>query len=226
MGPHQLRSYPRRWGWTLSSAGWKKSSAVSHIAHHPSEVFHAIAMPSLWLQNRLMKHRRLSPCCRCSWPQAPVGQQQPLWRWSWGRQVLFPRPEPSSQGEKVGVRKLAKVSQVPLALLNPLFHPQPLETPLISPSAVSGGVALLLQDSIYFSRFQTMLLQSLKSALFQLVSSNTQERCDSITLVCFSFPSLFSTFGVFLLFWQEILLLFLLHKYEVTLWKQIWLLVV
>ena len=115
-----------------------------------------------------------------------------------GRQVLFPRPEPGSQGWKVGVRKLAKVSQVPLALLNPLFHPQPLETPLIPPTAVSGGVALLLQDLIYFARFQTLLLQSLRSALFQLVSSNTQERCGSITLICFSFPFFFNLFLVLL----------------------------
>lgn len=188
--------------------------------------FTPLLPPPCGSKTGLMKHRRLSPCCGCSWPQASVGRQQPLWRWGWGRQVLFPRPEPSSQGVKVAVRKLAKVSQVPLALLNPLFHPQPLETPLISPSAASGGVALLLQDSIYFSRFQTMLLQSLKSVLFQLVSSNTQERCGSITLVCFSFPSLFLTFFFFLLFWQEILLLLLLHKYEVTLWKQVSLLVV
>lgn len=173
-----------------------------------------------------MRHRRLSPSCGRSWPQAPVGRQQPLWRWGWGKQVLFPRPEPSSQGWKVEVRKLAKVGQVPLAHPNPLFHPQPLETPLIPPSAVSGGVALLLQDWIYFARFQTMLLQSLKSSLFQLVSSNTQERCGSITLVCFSLPFFFFSLLLFLLFWQEILLLLLLHKYEVTLWKQIRLLVV
>lgn len=111
----------------------------------------------------------------------------------------------------MAVRKLAKVSQVPLALLNPLFHPQPLETPLISPSAVSGGVALLLQDSIYFSRFQTMLLQSLKSVLFQLVSSNTQERCGSITLVCFSFPSLFLTFFFFFIIGRFVFFFFSLN---------------
>lgn len=140
---------------------------------------------------RQMRHGRLSSSCGRSWPRAPVRRQQPPWRWGWGRQVLFPRPEPGSQGWKAGVRKLAKVGQVLLALPNPLFHPQPLETPLISPSAVSRGVALLLQDWIYFARFQTMLLQSLKSALFQLVSSNTQERCGSITLVCFSFPFFF-----------------------------------
>lgn len=89
---------------------------------------------------------RLSPNCGRSWTQAPVRQQQPLWRQGWGRQVLFPRPEPGSQEWKAGVRKLAKVGQVPLALPNPLFHPQPLETPLIPPSAMSRGVALLLQD--------------------------------------------------------------------------------
>lgn len=86
-----------------------------------------------------MRHWRLSPNCRRSQPWAPGGQQQPLWRWGWGRQVLFPRPERSSQEWKAGVRKLAKVSQVPLALPNPLFHPQPLETPLIPPSAVFRG---------------------------------------------------------------------------------------
>lgn len=105
------------------------------LLQHSSGVFHP------WAQGEQMRHHgRLSPNWR------PGGQQQPLWRWGWGRQVLFPRPERSSQEWKAGVRKLAKVSQVPLALPNPLFHPQPLETPLIPPSAVSGGVPLLLQD--------------------------------------------------------------------------------
>lgn len=152
------------------------------------------------------KAQEVSPSYSHSWSQALVRQQQPLWRGGRGRQVLFPRPEPSSQGWKAEVRKLAKVSQALLALPNPLFHPQPLETPLIPPSAVSGGVALLLQDSIYFACFQTMLLRSLNSALFQLVSSNTRERCGSL-LHCFVFlfSSLFLTatpffFGCFVLF--------------------------
>lgn len=57
-----------------------------------------------------------------------------------------PTARPRSRGEKVGVRKLTKVGQVPLALPNPLFHLQPLETALIPPRAVAGGVTLLLQN--------------------------------------------------------------------------------
>lgn len=146
----------------------------------------------------------------------------------------------------MGVRKLTKVGQVPLALPNPLFQSQPLETPPIPPRAVAGGVVLLLQNWTYFACFQSLLLQNLQSALFQLVLNNTQERCGCVTLVCFSF--LFSSLFIFLflffffpflflfllsffffsfsLFWQEILLPFLLHKYEVNLWKQIGLLLV
>lgn len=177
---------------TLLQWGCRKTRSNEARCSTTPQMFSTLPLPPpCGFRSGADEEWRLSPNCSRSWPQAPMGQQQPLWRQGWGRQVLFPRPEPSSQEWKAGVRKLAKVGQVPLALPNPLFHPQPLETPLIPPSAVSRGVALLLQDWIYFARFQTLLLQSLKSALFQLVSSNTQERCGSITLVCFSFPFFF-----------------------------------
>lgn len=192
-GTPSAKIFPKEVGLgALLSGAVEHPAAMNDIAPPHLRCFPPCRYPLLMGSGaRQMKHGRLSSSCGRSWPQAPVRRQQPPWRWGWGRQVLFPRPEPGSQGWKAGVRKLAKVGQVLLALPNPLFHPQPLETPLISPSAVSRGVALLLQDWIYFARFQTMLLQSLKSALFQLVSSNTQARCGSITLVCFSFPFFF-----------------------------------
>lgn len=93
-----------------------------------------------------MRHWRLSPNCGRSRPWAPGGAAAAPVETGLGKAGAVPTTRAQLPGVEGGVRKLAKVSQVPLALPNPLFHPQPLETPLIPPSAVSGGVALLLQD--------------------------------------------------------------------------------